>query len=197
MTFMTTVYKKEKTYKTLLVIACIGIILISSLATFLWQRNKQLQKDNEFTNEQLDTLYKEYEEAVCILSIEEAIGMAITEPLELTEENLYYWLLMLDTKHADVLMAQAQIESHIGKSNLGKNANNLFGMKYSKNDKLAIGKTDSGFAIYKNWQHSVIARILWDEKYNNTVDTTAYIEKLCRVYATDTHYKEKLLKTIK
>ena len=100
--------------------------------------------------------------------------------------------------YPEYIMAQCIIESSCGKSDLAKNANNLFGMRYIDQSKphrpttQIPGVNYHGYGMYRNWEQAVIDRILWERyrfSYNKPTENK-YIDGLSN-YAEDPDYLAK------
>lgn len=117
-------------------------------------------------------------------------------PLE--SDSVVYAFIKDECKAAfpDIVFAQFVIESGKGVSSLAQRTNNCFGMKKVSRGKptTQIGVTESGFGIYRNWQSSVIDRVLWDVRVcgGKPLTRDEYVSKISRIYASDPSYISKL-----
>ena len=111
-----------------------------------------------------------------------------------TDSSVYNLALSLGAMYPEVAVAIAFIESGNGKSRLARRQHNLFGMKVAKKRKTTQLKSKSkGYASYASWQESVIDFILWEKyRFKNKPSKDVYINKICKTYARDPHYKSKL-----
>lgn len=98
---------------------------------------------------------------------------------ELNELNLRKELAKYNIRHKDIIVAQAKLESNLGKSKLAKTHNNIFGLRGS-----------SGYRRFSHWTESVAA-------YNNLIyrrymggDYYDFLEDIG--YAEDPSYTNKL-----
>lgn len=115
------------------------------------------------------------------------------------KENIWDFIKTLNVWYPEYIMAQAIQESSCGKTS-PNGTNNLFGMTLPRNREttaMNIGTSDR-YAKYKNWQLSVIDRVLWELYVFNYKKPTKkeYIEKL-KSYAEDEHYIDKIRKLSK
>lgn len=82
-----------------------------------------------------------------------------------TKDSIIAFVRRCDPWYPDILIAQFQMESGFGQSNVAKKNNNICGMMQPRvRETVAImdlEKTNK-FAKYKNWELCVIDRILWD-----------------------------------
>lgn len=119
----------------------------------------------------------------------------------LSKENLWKEIKTLDIKYPEFVFAQAILESGHFKSNLSKINNNLFGMKVpSRRETLAIGKSKSGYAIYKHWKDSVKDYLLFQNyilSKNNYDTKEKYIDFISRRYSETEGYVSKVNKVVK
>jgi len=103
----------------------------------------------------------------------------------------------MNFKFGDIVYAQALLESAQFQSALFKQNNNLFGMKQSQSRTTTNKGTQLGHAYYSDYESSVIDRALWDEAFTRGLNREQYLDLLAKIYATDSLYKQKLLKIIK
>lgn len=117
-----------------------------------------------------------------------------------SDSACYVLLDELGCYYPDIVMAQAKIESNMGKSKIGRSHNNLFGMKNAMKRKTCRNYTTdaAGYARYYNWQLSVIDRILWDLSIFPEKPTRGeYLKKLEHVYCKEKPtYIKDLLKIV-
>ena len=111
---------------------------------------------------------------------------------QITYEKLYEQILDSGIKFPEVVFAQAILETGHFKSELFKNANNLFGMKVpKKRETLAIGKKKGNYAVFESWVSSVNDYRLWQGYVlrNKTITTQKeYLSLLNRIYSTNKKY---------
>lgn len=105
------------------------------------------------------------------------VSKNISPPL--TEENLKKELTKQGIKHPQIVLAQAKLESNLGKSKIAKQTNNLFGLRK--------GNT---YRKFNHWTQSVTAyKNLIQSKYSGG----CYYAFLDRIgYASDPNYTNKL-----
>lgn len=98
--------------------------------------------------------------------------------------------------YADVVFAQAKLESGNFTSNVFLCDNNLFGMKQPKVRKtLSLGKSQQGYASYMTWKLSVEDYKLWQTSVlkNKKIKTQdEYLGYIGRIYAEDGSYVRKI-----
>lgn len=114
-----------------------------------------------------------------------------------SKDTVYNFIKSCNPWFAEYIMAQYIIESTSGTSDVAKNANNLFGMKKisekgrHRPTTQIPGVDYNGYGMYKNWQLSVIDRILWElwRFKDKKPSETNYVNSLYR-YAEAEHYVE-------
>lgn len=117
------------------------------------------------------------------------------------QDSIKQFIKSLNISHADIVYAQAVLESGNFTSDIFKSNHNLFGMKEPLvRNTVALG-TKNGYAYYKHWEHSIIDYALYQSTYYTTergrnISRQQYIEKLVRSYASDPNYINKLNKII-
>lgn len=109
-----------------------------------------------------------------------------------SEENLKQLILDLNIKFPEIVLAQAKLESGNFTSRVFKENNNLFGMKVpARRNHLTIGK-NLGYAIFEDWQQSVIDYALFQQTYFRGNTEQDYYNWLNRIYSIDDNYINKL-----
>lgn len=97
----------------------------------------------------------------------------------LNEQNLKEELKRHKIPHSDIVLAQAKLESGIGKSDVYKKTNNLFGIKKGKN-----------YKSYRHWTDCVKDYKRCISNHYKGGDYYAFLSSL--PYAEDPNYIEKL-----
>lgn len=122
------------------------------------------------------------------------INTTVTKP---TRENVEDLVIICDCWYPDIIMAQYQIESASGTSSVAKRNHNLFGMKkaFTRKSVRCRDFDKTGYAVYNNWQLSVIDRIYWEEHAfkGKKPSRDEYINMICKTYAEDHGYRKKLV----
>lgn len=139
---------------------------------------KEIQENNRFCS---------------IIGAYTIINESVTKP---TKDNVAALVSICDCWYPDIIMAQYQLESACGTSQVAKRNNNLFGMRKAFTRKSVRCRTfdKAGYAVYNNWQLSVIDRIFWEEHefYNQKPSRSEYLAKIKRIYAEDQNYISKI-----
>lgn len=114
------------------------------------------------------------------------------------EMGVYDYIYQLNIAHPEIVLIQARIESGNFTSNLFLEYNNMFGMKMPyRRPTMAIGKTNSGFAIYGSWKDSVIDYALYQAYSAKNLSEEAYIDHLNEHYAEDSLYNSKIINYVR
>jgi hypothetical protein len=109
-----------------------------------------------------------------------------------TPQKLKDYLTELNIPHADIVYAQAVLETGNFTSSIFKKNNNLFGMKVATiRPSTNIGE-DDGHAAFKHWRHSVIDYALYSAYYVPVLNQAEYLDFLSKRYAEDPNYISKV-----
>ena len=123
----------------------------------------------------------------------EAEAYIIKERSKFSEELLMEFLLELNVKFPEIVLAQARLESANFQSPIFKENNNLFGMKQAKMRATTAKGTRRGHAVYDNWRESVIDYAFYQMAYLRQIKTEEeYYQYLGRSYAEDPNYVHKV-----
>lgn len=118
---------------------------------------------------------------------------SIEEPTIPYTTQVFQLIKQMNIAHPEIVFVQAQLESGHFTSDLFLETNNMFGMmKPSQRPTLAIGKTPSGFAIYRSWEDSVIDYALYQAYCAKNLTKKEYIAHLGKHYAEDPFYATKI-----
>ena len=98
---------------------------------------------------------------------------------DFSEENLLEELINLKVKFPHLVLAQSKFETGNFSSGIFKHNRNLFGMRVPGNrSTTAIGER-KGFAIYKDWRHSVYDYAMWQAQFVSQCRTEEdYLKRL-------------------
>jgi uncharacterized FlgJ-related protein len=112
-------------------------------------------------------------------------------------DSLKSYLEQLNVKFADVVYAQAQLETGGFTSNIFRENNNLFGMKQAMKRSSTNKGEQFGHAYYDTWRESVLDYALYQCRYLSDITTRdEYLQYLRQNYAEDPNYFNKLLKIL-
>jgi len=107
--------------------------------------------------------------------------MSLRNSLELNNNNLLMWIMILDIKYPQIVLKQSIQECGWDyRSNRALKYNNLFGFQHSNDDVLK----------FKHWLESVFYYKKWQDKYYKGGDYYLFLDNY--KYATDSLYTYKL-----
>jgi uncharacterized FlgJ-related protein len=117
----------------------------------------------------------------------------IKESNHFSSHKLKQYICSLNIRHADIVYAQAVLESNNFKSRIFIESNNLFGMKKATQRPTTCTSTHRGHAMYSNWKESVIDYALFQAAFLRDLKTREqYLSYLAQNYAEDPNYVTKL-----
>ena len=116
---------------------------------------------------------------------------SINNPI--SDEILYNYLKTMRVPHADIIVAQAHLESQNFNSVLFKRQNNFLGMKIPSQRISTTGQGKGEYKDYSNWQECTTDYIFWMHHYQaHKLNREEYFNLLGKIYAEDPEYVEKL-----
>ena len=111
----------------------------------------------------------------------------------ISDEILYDYLKTMRVPHADIIVAQAFLESQDFNSDLFKRQNNFLGMKISRQRISTTGQGKGEYKDYTNWQECITDYIFWMHHYQaHKLNRDDYFNLLGKIYAEDPEYVNKL-----
>lgn len=111
---------------------------------------------------------------------------------EVNAERVWALLNTLNVEHPHIVFAQMRVESGNFKSDLAKNNNNFFGMKYPRQRATIAQGKNRGYANYRSWSYSVLDYAIWQRRYASGLTEDEYLEMLSEKYAEDKAYVRKV-----
>ena len=116
---------------------------------------------------------------------------SINNPI--SDEILYNYLKTMRVPHADIIVAQAHLESQNFNSALFKRQNNFLGMKIPSQRISTTGQGKGEYKDYSNWQECTTDYIFWMHHHQaHKLNREEYFNLLGKIYAEDPEYVEKL-----
>lgn len=110
-----------------------------------------------------------------------------------SDEILYNYLKTMRVPHADIIVAQALLESQDFNSALFKRQNNFLGMKIPRQRISTTGQGKGEYKDYANWQECATDYIFWMQHHQaHKLKRDEYFKLLGKIYAEDPEYVEKL-----
>lgn len=133
-----------------------------------------------------------------VFTVIEKIPVIIQEKEKepINPDRIRGYIREMNFKYADIVYAQAVLETGNFQSEIFKQNKNIFGMKASQTRATTNLGTQLNHAVYKDYESSIIDRALWDEAFTRNLTREQYLDLLNEVYAEDKEYKNKLLKII-
>jgi uncharacterized FlgJ-related protein len=133
-----------------------------------------------------------------IIVTEEAKVIVMKQYNEFSKEKLKEYVLQLNIKFPQVVLAQAELESGHFKSVIFKENNNFFGMKEAKLRPTTNKGGNRGHAVYDSWRDCVVDYALYQTTYLNDIKSQdEYLDYLKQNYAEDPNYILRLKEIIK
>jgi uncharacterized FlgJ-related protein len=115
---------------------------------------------------------------------------------EFSKQKFKEYVLSLNVKFPNIVMAQAELESSHFNSVMFHENNNMFGMKPAKLRPTTNKGENRGHAYFDSWKDCVLDYAFYSATYLNEIKTEAeYLNYLKSSYAEDPNYINKL-KTI-
>ncbi len=133
-----------------------------------------------------------------IILTEEAKLIVLKEENSFSKEKLKEYILGLNVKFPNIVLAQAELESGHFKSTMFKENNNLFGMKQAFKRPTTNQGENRGHAYFNSWKDCVLDYAFYSATYLNNIKTEAeYFQYLRQSYAEDPNYIAKLNQILK
>ena len=127
-----------------------------------------------------------------------AIYSISSETDDITDDEIATLLDKIGAWYPDIVLAQYKIESASGTSAVARNAHNLFGMKKVSGKRKTYTTQERhtdyhGYGVYKNWQMSLIDRVLFERFYfSHKKPSREEYKKMLNGYAEDPEYSIKI-----
>lgn len=200
-------YESDKPKKEMQKIANISMaltIIFGLVISVMTVKLVNYSDKNRVLSEQIRTIDKAMEEMSTEIHFENVIKSKIgkyainphKDVSQITVDSVASLLKELEVWYPDIIMAQIQIESNFGKSNVYSHSNNVLGMKKtnSRETTQIKGKDYNGYGVYNNWESSVIDRILWDYSVFGYKKPSRkdYLNKLDNIYGEASQYGDSV-----
>jgi uncharacterized FlgJ-related protein len=128
---------------------------------------------------------------------EEARLIVMREDNEFSKEKLKEYILQLNIKFPQIVLAQAELESGNFTSPIFKENHNFFGMKCAKLRPTTNKGENKGHAYFDTWRDCVVDYAFYSATYLNDMRSEAeYLDYLRQNYAEDPTYVDKLKQII-
>ncbi len=128
-----------------------------------------------------------------IITSEEARVIVLREDNDFSRKKLKEYILQLNIKFPDIVMAQAELESMHFKSPIFKENHNFFGMKQAFKRPTTNKGENRGHAYFDSWRDCVLDYAFYSATYLNDIKSEKeYLEYLKASYAEDPEYLQKV-----
>lgn len=127
--------------------------------------------------------------------------VVVDNPIDSSElfsfELFKQYVLDLNLKFPEIVLAQAVLESGNFTSTIWRENNNPFGMKVARSRNTTALGTNRGHAEYKNWRMAVVDYSYLQAVYARKVKTKEGYFEFLNSYAEDPSYRHKLERILK
>jgi uncharacterized FlgJ-related protein len=132
-----------------------------------------------------------------VVNVNKVVYYSAIDDLEFSEENLMIVIKRMGIRFADIVLAQAKLETGNFTSKSFTIHNNLFGMKIPKSRLTVATGERFGHASYEHWTYSVMDYALFQSTFARKIRTRkGYMRYLSRNYAEDENYINKIGKLL-
>lgn len=163
--------------------ATIGLLSVVVFAGAYLEK-KKINAMVEFPEEEVVVVERDYIDLVIYVH---EVGKQ-----EISAERVLTLLDTLNVEHPHIVFAQMRLESGNFRSDLAKNNDNFFGMKYPRQRATVALGMDRGYAYYRSWSYSVLDYAIWQRRYASGLTEEEYLEMLSEKYAEDKAYVRKV-----
>lgn len=157
----------------------LGVIVWSIFHEYKYGGNPQV--------EEIEEIVKVNQDVIDLVIYVHEVGKQ-----EISTERVLALLDTLNVEHPHIVFAQMRLESGNFKSDLAKNNDNFFGMKYPRQRATMAQGVDRGYAYYRSWSYSVLDYAIWQRRYASGLTEEEYLEMLSEKYAEDKAYVRKV-----
>ena len=130
-----------------------------------------------------------------LLTLAVILCLVVQAKTPLNQRDVYQEIIAMGIKFADIVLAQAILESGNFKSKLAKENNNLFGMRLARVRETTAKGQKYGYANYLSWKDSVKDYKLWQDsvlKNKKNMTRTQYLSYLNRIYSETPNYISRI-----
>lgn len=163
-----------------------ALFLLCLVGVVIWGICKDIVNVNAYAQAEVPT------EEVKVDYIDLVIYVHEVGKEEISTERVLTLLDTLNVEHPHIVFAQMRLESGNFKSDLAKNNDNFFGMKYPRQRATVAQGVDRGYAYYRSWSYSVLDYAIWQRRYASGLTEEEYLEMLSEKYAEDKAYVRKV-----
>jgi hypothetical protein len=117
----------------------------------------------------------------------------------LSQDKIIELLKKHKVRNPYIALAQAYVETNLGRTGVGRPNKNLFGMRFARQrSTLAIGE-ENNFAVFDNWRESVLDYTLWQDAVfgvQSFPTEEQYYDILDQIYCQGNHSYSQSVKQI-
>lgn len=163
-----------------------ALFLLCLVGVVIWGICKDIKNVNSHAQAEVPTEEVEVDCIDLVMYVHE-VGKE-----DINDEKVMLLLNALNVEHPHIVFAQMRLESGNFKSDLAKNNDNFFGMKYPRQRATVAQGVDGGYAYYRSWSYSVLDYAIWQRRYASGLTEEEYLEMLSEKYAEDKAYVRKV-----
>ena len=173
--------------KDLKIFAAYSLFAICMIAVCLWGMTQDYKYGGNPELEDMEGVIGVHQDVIDLVIYVHEVGKQ-----KISAESVLTLLDTLNVEHPHIVFAQMRLESSNFKSDLAKNNNNFFGMKYPRQRATVAQGADRGYAYYRSWSYSVLDYAIWQRIYASGLTEEEYLEVLSEKYAEDKAYVRKV-----
>lgn len=163
------------------------LLCLALMAYISWALMQEYRYGGNPYEEQIEEIVEVNQDVIDLVIYVHEVGKQ-----EISAESVLTLLDTLNVEHPHIVFAQMRLESGNFKSDLAKNNDNFFGMKYPRQRATVAQGNDRGYAYYRSWSYSVLDYAIWQRRYASGLTEEEYLEMLSEKYAEDKAYIRKV-----
>ena len=173
--------------KEIKIFAAYSLFALCMIAVCLWGMTQDYKYGGNPELEDMEGVIGVNQDVIDLMIYVHEVGKQ-----EISAEIVLALLDTLNVEHPHIVFAQMRLESGNFQSDLAKNNNNFFGMKYPRQRATVAQGADRGYAYYRSWSYSVLDYAIWQRIYASGLTEEEYLEMLSEKYAEDKAYVRKV-----
>lgn len=173
--------------KEIKIFAAYSLFALCMIAVCLWGMTQDYKYGGNPELEDMEGVIGVNQDVIDLMIYVHEVGKQ-----EISAEIVLALLDTLNVEHPHIVFAQMRLESGNFQSDLAKNNNNFFGMKYPRQRATVAQGADRGYAYYRSWSYSVLDYAIWQRIYASGLTEDEYLEMLSEKYADDKAYVRKV-----
>lgn len=173
--------------KEIKIFAAYSLFALCMIAVCLWGMTQDYKYGGNPELEDMEGVIGVNQDVIDLMIYVHEVGKQ-----EISAESVLALLDTLNVEHPHIVFAQMRLESGNFQSDLAKNNNNFFGMKYPRQRATVAQGADRGYAYYRSWSYSVLDYAIWQRIYASGLTEDEYLEMLSEKYTEDKAYVRKV-----